>query len=193
MKRKTVVYLVAVCMAAALLAGCGSQKQEPVAETESAGTAEAEEQKEAPAEEQMAEYTLGSLTVSLPEGFEGGEVEQEGMGTHYELWKGNICFSAGYFGPEDYEAAGVPMPADVEEYSQRSGVQQSIPEGTEFAENEYGSFCAEYTWGEDDDNRKYFFVLLKGKDGMWSYGISAPEQEYDSETFARWAGSAAEK
>ncbi len=187
MKRKATVCLVTVCTAICLLSGCGSQEQKPAAETGNANTSDVAE------EEKLTEYTLGSLTVSLPEGFEGGETEQEGLGTHYELWKGNICFSAGYFGPEDYEQAGVPVPEDEEEYSQRDGVRNSVPEGTEFAENEYGSFCTEYTWGDEDDNRKYFFVLLKGKEGMWSYGISAPEEEYNSEKFAQWAGSATEK
>jgi len=192
MKRKATMYLAVACMAACLLAGCGSQEQEQAAETGNADASGVAEEENS-TEEKLTEYTLGGLTVSLPEGFEGGEVEQEGLGTHYELWKGNICFSAGYFGPEDYEKAGVPVPEDEEEYSQRDGVQNSVPEGTEFAENEYGSFCTEYTWGDEDDNRKYFFVLMKGKEGMWSYGISAPEEEYDSGKFAQWAGSAAEK
>ncbi len=189
MKKKTAKYVMLTFLAGCLLMGCGAEK-ETASVPETAANEETAADEEA-AQETMKEYTVGGMSVSLPEGFEAGEAEQGGMGTHYELWKGEVCFFAGYFSPEDYEKAGVSVPADVEEYSQRAGVRQELPEGTEFSENKYGNFCTEYE--REDDGRKFYLVLLKGKEGMWSYGISAPEAEYDSEKFASWLSTATEK
>ena len=48
-------------------------------------------------------------------------------------------------GKDAYEISGVALPADVEEYATRSGVQNSVPEGTVFDYDEYGNYAAQFT------------------------------------------------
>lgn len=47
--------------------------------------------------------------------------------SYAQLPKGDMIVAASRFGADAYEAAGGSMPADLEEYSQRDGVRQSLP------------------------------------------------------------------
>ena len=73
----------------------------------------------------------GLGTFHLPEGFtvESGEIT-EPLPTRYASFTKDDCrIEANRMGMEAYEAAGVPLPADLEEYSTRSGVVEQRPRG----------------------------------------------------------------
>ena len=82
-----------------------------------------------------------------------------------------------------YEAAGVPLPADLEEYSTRSGVTNSVPEGTQFTYDDQGNYFAQFT---QEDGQICYYVLLKGTDAYGRVSLTAPEEVFDAETAALW-------
>ena len=130
-KLTALVLLLSLCLA---LAACGAEES-PVSDAPAA-------------DDGLVDYTVeGVGTFRLPEGFEmetGSTTEP--LPTNYVVFeKDGVTISCSRFGKDAYEAAGVPLPADVEEYSTRSGVQNAVPAGTEFAYDSYGSYAAQFT------------------------------------------------
>ena len=80
-------------------------------------------------------------------------------------------------------AAWVSLPESLEEFSTRSGVKDSVPEGTQFGEDQLGNYCAQFT----QDGSDCYYVLLQGEESYGSLVISAPEGELDAQAAALWA------
>ena len=97
--------------------------------------------------------------------------------------KDGYYIQANRMGKDAYEISGVALPADVEEYSTRSGVQNSVPEGTVFNYDEYGNYAAQFT---QEDGRICYYVLLQGEESFGSIFLTAPEDQFDLETVALW-------
>lgn len=190
-KVRIVASLTALCLGMAVLAGCG-QKEEAQNSSETPETTNDETADlSAEAADQASEfetYTVeGVGTFYLPEGFsiESGKYE-EPLPTNYAvLTKDSVVITANRFGTDAYEAAGVSLPADLEEYSQRDGVKKGVPEGTEFTWDSYGNLCTEYT----GDGDVVYYVLKKGTDSYGFIAIVYPEgEETDAVTdAAKWA------
>lgn len=86
-------------------------------------------------------------TFQLPEGFtvESGEITEPLPMQYATFEKDGYYIQANRMGKDAYEISGVALPADVEEYATRSGVQNSVPEGTVFDYDEYGNYAAQFT------------------------------------------------
>ena len=67
-----------------------------------------------------------------------GEIAEPLPTTYATFEKDGYYIQANRFGTDAYEMAGVPLPTDLEDYSTRSGVQDSVPEGTVFDYDDYG-------------------------------------------------------
>ena len=122
-RRKWIALCLAGCLLLALSA-CGN----PGADAENSGGTEEPTQQET-----LVEYAVEGLgTFTLPEGFtqEAGEIAEPLPTTYATFEKDGYYIQANRFGTDAYEMAGVPLPADLEDYSTRSGVQDSVPEGT---------------------------------------------------------------
>lgn len=180
-KSKIIAFSLTLVLSGALLAGCGSGQT---------GTEAAENSETEALAEELQEYKAeGVGTFYLPEGFEmeSGTSDDGGLPrTYAELTKGNMSIYVNRFGKEAYEAAGVALPADLEEYSQRENVKNGLPEGTEFAEDDYGNLCAEYT----EDGNVYYQVLKAGTDAYGAMMIVYPEGEEPDGDIALWASKA---
>ena len=92
-----------LCLA---LAACGAEES-PVSDAPAA-------------DDGLVDYTVeGVGTFRLPEGFEmetGSTTDP--LPTNYVVFeKDGVTISCSRFGKDAYEASGVPLPADVEEYS----------------------------------------------------------------------------
>lgn len=187
-----------LCMGMTALAGCGQIKADSTSEasntTDNASeltdaavdTSDSGETADQTAE--FEEYTVeGVGTFYLPEGFsiESGTYEEPLPSSYAVLTKDSVVITANRFGTDAYEAAGVPLPADLEEYSQRDGVKNSVPEGTEFTLDSYDNLRAEYT----GDGDAIYYVLKKGTDSYGSIVIIYPEgEETDAAAdAAQWA------
>lgn len=172
-KHKLTALGMAVCLGAIAFTGCGS-KAESSESTEDTGTSEA-----------LVKYTVEDVgTFYLPEGFEtdsGSESEPLPM-TWAQLTSGSILVSASRFGTDAYEAAGVELPSDLKDYSQRAGVRQNLPEDVEFAEDSYGNLFVQYT----EDGNTIYMVLKQGAESYGTIHIICPEGE-EQDDFALWA------
>lgn len=173
-KSKWMAFVLTICLTAALFAGCGKN-------SEGNGASDAGES----AGQELQEYEAEGVGVFyLPEGFtvESG-VSEEGLPMNFAvLTKDSITISASRFGADAYEAAGVPLPADLEEYSQRDGVKQGLPEGAEFEEDDYGNLYVEYV----QDGNVYYNVLKQGTESFGAFLLICPEGE-KPEDAALWA------
>lgn len=171
MKIKKLFTLLMLCAGIAVFAGC-SQKDPAAADTD--------------AQEELKEYVIDGVgTLYLPEGFsvESG-VTEEGLPMHYaELNKDSLFAGLNRFGTDAYEAAGVPIPEDLDDYSTRAGVRQGIPEDAEFTRDSYDNLFVKFSDG-GETNYQY---LKKGTDSYGAFIIICPEGEEDDETFALWA------
>lgn len=159
------------CLGTGILAGCGSG-------TSSSGSTE-----EGSAEN-LKEYTATSVgTFYMPDGFslETGKEEEPLPMTWATLTKDSVTVSASRFGKEAYEMAGLELPADLKEYSQRAGVRQNLPENAEFAEDNYGNFYVQYT----QDGTFYYQVLKKGNESYGAIIYECPEGE-EAGDYALW-------
>ena len=177
MKTRIFAVLLALCLTVSL-AACGG------------GTAETQAPSAPPTDagEVLTEYVAeGVGTFQLPEGFsmETGSVTDPLPMTYVTFEKDGWTVYAGRFGADAYEAAGVSLPADVEDYSTRSGVQNDIPEGTTFSYDDQGNYAAQFT---DEDGNSCYYVLLQGTDSFGSLIITAPADSFDAATAALWAG-----
>lgn len=175
-RKRWIVPCLAGCLLLALVA-CGSPE---TAKEDPGGTEEPVQQ------ENLVEYTVEGLgTFQLPEGFsvDSGEIA-EPLPTCYAIFeKDGYYIQANRFGTDAYEMAGVPLPADLEDYSTRSGVRDSVPEGTEFAYDDYGSYAAQFT---QEDGQLCYYVLLQGEESFGSIYLTAPADLFDAETVALW-------
>lgn len=186
----------ALCLAGCLMLGlgaCGSQTEQ--GSGSSSGSAEAStptgsgsgaESASSQGQDALAEYTVeGVGTFQLPQGFaqETGEISQPLPMRYVTFQKDEYYIQANRFGTDAYEAAGVPLPADVEEYSTRSGVQDAVPEGTQFAYDSYGSYAAQFT---QEDGQLCYYVLLQGENSFGNIFLTAPEGVFDPEEAALW-------
>ena len=68
----------------------------------------------------------------------------------YEEEKG-IEFFLRRLGPDTYEAVGIPMPADIDEYALRSGPQSFLAEGEEYTRDELGNLCVVHEIEQDGE------------------------------------------
>ena len=187
-KMRWIVLCLAGCLLLALSA-CG----DPGTAEEDSGGAEESVQTEGPAraeepaqQETLVEYTVEGLgTFQLPEGFsvDSGEITEPLPNRYAIFQKDGYYIQANRLGTDAYEMAGVPLPADLEDYSTRSGVQNSVPEGTVFDYDEYGSYAAQFT---QEDGQLCYYVLLQGSESFGSIYLTASEELFDPETVALW-------
>ena len=77
-------------------------------------------------------------------------------------------------GPDAYEAAGVPMPADVEEFSQRSGPQSFLAEGEEYAYDELGNLRLIHPFTLDGEPCSHCVCLKQAENAMGYVQIYYP-------------------
>ena len=176
------------------LAACG-EAAEPAAPSEPASPSEAPsaapvdsaEPVETPeAQDALEEYAIeGLCTFTLPEGFtvDSGVITEPLPNTYAVFEKEGYYVQANRFGTDAYEQAGVPLPADLEDYSTRSGVTSSVPEGTVFDYDEYGNFAAQFT---QDDGQMCYYVLLQGTESFGSIYLTASADIFDADAVAEW-------
>lgn len=134
----------------------------------------------------LVDYTAEGVGVfRLPDGFEmeTGSASEPLPMNYVTFEKDGIIIYCGRFGKDAYEAAGVALPADVEEYSTRSGVQEAVPEGSEFAYDSYGNYATQFT---DEDGNSWYYVLLQGADSFASCYVCAPTDVFDADSAALW-------
>lgn len=193
MKRSHILALCLVgCLLLALTA-CGGESAETEQKTETNTTETSEntgtsvqEDDAAGEEETLVAYTVEGLgTFQLPEGFtmDSGEITEPLPNRYATFQKDSYYIQANRFGTDAYEMAGVALPADLEDYSTRSGVQNSVPEGTVFDYDEYGNYAAQFT---QEDGQLCYYVLLQGEESFGSIFLTAPEDQFDKETVALW-------
>ena len=193
MKRSHILALCLVgCLLLALTA-CGGESAETEQKTETNTTETSEntgtsvqEDDAAGEEETLVAYTVEGLgTFQLPEGFtmDSGEITEPLPNRYATFQKDSYYIQANRFGTDAYEMAGVALPADLEDYSTRSGVQNSVPEGTVFDYDEYGNYAAQFT---QEDGQICYYVLLQGEESFGSIFLTAPEDQFDLETVALW-------
>ena len=194
MKRSHVLALCLVGCLLLTLTACGGESVETEQKAESdttetsqdTGASIQEDDAATGEEETLVEYTVEGLgTFQLPEGFtmDSGEIT-EPLPNHYAIFqKDGYYIQANRFGTDAYEMAGVALPADLEDYSTRSGVQNSVPEGTVFDYDEYGNYAAQFT---QEDGQLCYYVLLQGEESFGSIFLTAPEDQFDTDTAAQW-------
>ena len=193
MKRSHILALCLVgCLLLALTA-CGGESAETEQKTETNTTETSEntgtsvqEDDAAGEEETLVAYTVEGLgTFQLPEGFtmDSGEITEPLPNRYATFQKDGYYIQANRFGTDAYEMAGVALPADLEDYSTRSGVQNSVPEGTVFDYDEYGNYAAQFT---QEDGQICYYVLLQGEESFGSIFLTAPEDQFDLKTVALW-------
>ena len=187
---------IALCLAGCLLglSACGGQG-EPGSGSAAGGSAGSQTgaassapgaASSAQAQDALADYTVEGLgTFRLPQGFaqESGETA-EPLPSRYAIFrKDDCCIQANRFGTDAYEAAGVALPADLEDYSTRSGVKNSVPEGTVFDYDQYGNYAAQFA---QEDGQMCYYVLLQGEASFGSVYLTAPQAQFDAEEAALW-------
>lgn len=194
MKRSHVLALCLVGCLLLTLTACGGESVETEQKAESdttetsqdTGASIQEDDAAAGEEEALVEYTVEGLgTFQLPEGFtmDSGEITEPLPNRYAIFQKDGYYIQANRFGTDAYEMAGVPLPADLEDYSTRSGVQNTVPAGTVFDYDEYGNYAAQFT---QEDGQLCYYVLLQGEESFGSIFLTAPEDQFDTDTAAQW-------
>lgn len=155
---------------------CGGKEETSAATAQDAATGSADAGSAEPAEE-LKEVTVEEVgTFYLPEGFalEESGISEEGLPRGYASFvKDGMYVDGGRFGKDAYDAAGLPLPASLEEYSQRDGVKNGLPDGTEFKTDSYGNLYAEYTV----DGRYCYQVLKMGEESCGAVTFTCDEEE----------------
>ena len=194
MKRSHVLALCLVGCLLLTLTACGGESvgTEQKAESDTTETSQdtgasiQEDDAATGEEETLVEYTVEGLgTFQLPEGFtmDSGEITEPLPNRYATFQKDGYYIQANRFGTDAYEMAGVALPADLEDYSTRSGVQNSVPAGTVFDYDEYGNYAAQFT---QEDGQLCYYVLLQGEESFGSIFLTAPEGQFDTDTAAQW-------
>ena len=140
-------------------------------EAEPAGEPEEEE----PAGEELVAYEIeGVGTVYLPAGGEIYFDEQAELPvptTQCGVNFGDATLHVSVMGPDAYEAAGVPLPESAEEFSQRSGPQADVPEGSVFAYDDFGNYFVQFT----RDGRDLYYTLRVSETTAYVVTLLVPE------------------
>lgn len=185
--KRWITALLSLCMLLTLTAcGGGQAGQSSAAASSQSGSSAQSSSSSAQNENTLVEYTAEGLgTFLLPEGFvmESGEITEPLPSRYATFTKDDYYIQANRMGKEAYEAAGASLPTDLEEYSTRSGVQNSVPEGTQFAYDDQGNYFAQFT---QEDGQICYYVLLKGTDAYGCVFLTAPAEVFDAETAALW-------
>ncbi len=187
MRRRSLFLLAAGSLCAMALCVCGGSAAGislTAAAAEAETEAETEQETEAKltaaelAELGLEEFVIENLgTIYLPEDFEvESGFDDSNLPVYYaNFTRGDVMIYVTRFGPEAYEKAGVPLPADLEEYSQRAGVRQGLPEDAEFDTDEYGNMYVQFV---DDEGTVNYNVLKAGTD---AYGAATAYYPEDTE------------
>lgn len=142
-----------------------------------------------PEDEALQQYAIAGVgTISLPKGWtmDAGVVEQPLPMSYADLYCGELTIHLSCFGADAYEAAGVPLPADVEEYSQRDGVRRSVPEDAVFDYDADGNYYTQFT----QDGTVTYHVLKQGEDCMGDVVLFYPEGTELPEGIYQWMSQA---
>ena len=124
---------------------------------------------------ELAAYEIeGVGTVYLPAGGEVYFDEQAELPvptTQCGVNFGEATLHIGVMGPDAYEAAGVPLPESAEEFSQRSGPQADVPEGSVFAYDDFGNYFVQFT----RDGRDWYYTLRVSETTAYAITLLVPE------------------
>ena len=176
--KKSFVFLLTLSLLLSLCGCSGSSESAPSEIAEEGGEA-------------LVEYVAEGVGVFyLPEGFSQKvqELTAPLPSTQVEFEKDGWYIMANRFGTDAYEAAGVALPADLEEYSTRSGVQDGVPEGSVFDYDSQGNYVTEFA---SEEGTVTYYVLLQGPESFGSMLLTAPEDVFDRATAALWASGSA--
>ncbi len=169
------------------LTACGGKEEAPANAVQDSVKEGGDADKAAAAE--LKEITVEEVgTFYLPEEFtlEESGISEEGLPKGYASFvKDGMYVDGSRFGKDAYDAAGLPIPESLEEYSQRDGVKNGLPDGTEFKTDSYGSLYAEYTV----DGRYCYQVLKMGEESCGAVIFTCDEKEKEEAEkldFALW-------
>lgn len=147
-----------------------------------------ETETETAVQEELTEYKVDGVGVFyLPEGFEveSGKSEEGLPMTYAVLTKDDIEITASRFGTDAYEAAGLELPKDLEEYSQREGTRKVLPEGQDFEEDEFGNLGVILTYEAETEEEieepltlTMYQVLKKGAESYGAVSLVCPEEMF---------------
>lgn len=142
-------------------------------------------------ETELVEYAVEGVGVFyLPEGFEveSGKSEEGLPMTYALLRKDDIEVSASRFGKDAYDAAGVDLPEDLEDYSQREGVRAILPEGEDFEVDEFGNLGVIVTYDEEPEEEAeteegrtltMYQALKQGTEAYGAVSVICPEDMFE--------------
>ena len=167
--KKLASLALALCMIFAL-AACGGESGTEATEDPRAG---------------LTAYELeDAATVYLPEGGETYYEEQTDPlpTTQCGVNFGDATLHVAVMGPEAYEAAGVPLPETVEEFSQRSGPQADVGEGQVFDYDDYGNYCTQFV----RDGRDVYYAVRVRDNGTVALAFSCPEGTIENYNPGLW-------
>lgn len=186
MKKFLVEGCILVTLALSLTA-CGGKEEAPANVVQDSVKEGGDADKAAAAE--LKEITVEEVgTFYLPEEFtlEESGISEEGLPRGYASFvKDGMYVDGSRFGKDAYDAAGLPLPESLEEYSQREGVKNGLPDGTEFKTDSYGNLYAEYTV----DGRYCYQVLKMGEESCGTVIFTCDEKEKEEAEkldFALW-------
>ena len=191
MRKEYRIWALALCMLL-MLSACGGQTSSSSAapaEPSSAAPAESSSSAapvEQPSEEALVEYPVEGIgTFLLPEGFtvESGAYTEPLPIQYATFEKDGYYIQVNRAGPDAYEISEAALPADVEEYSTRKGVQDAVPEGTQFAYDSFGNYATQFI---QEDGQPCYLVLLQGEGSFANIFLTAPEELFDPDTAALW-------
>jgi hypothetical protein len=90
------------------------------------------------------------------------------------LFVGDMSLTANYFGADFFESAGVTMPASIEEFSQRPGVQSMLQEGEAWTYDVAGNLSLIREVERNGESWLLCFALKQGIDAMGTVILFVP-------------------
>lgn len=171
-----------------MLTACGEKKETTgnIAEDSVNGKSDADNGDTAVELKEVIVEEVGTFYV--PEEFvlEESGIDEEGLPRGYASFVKDGMYVDGIrFGKDAYDMVGLTIPETLEEYSQRDGVKNGLPEGTEFKTDSYGNLYAEFTV----DGRYCYQVLKIGEESCGTVMFTCAENEQDEAKkmdFALW-------
>lgn len=170
------------------LTACG-QKKETAGDTSEASVNEKSDADNGDTVTELKEVIVEEVgTFYVPEDFvlEESGIDEEGLPRGYASFvKDSMYVDGARFGKDAYDMVGLTIPETLEEYSQRDGVKNGLPEGTEFKTDSYGNLYAEFT----ADGRYCYQVLKIGEESCGTVMFTCDENEQDEAKkldFALW-------